>query len=102
MSALRSAEIQPRPGVFLISSIRASVSMPRSPTSVTRSRPKRSRSLATWSGTVDGSAVVPGYTWTATGRPSPSVIMPYTTISRPFFPSRLCPNRASGQVRPSQ
>jgi hypothetical protein len=42
----------------------------------TRDRPNRSRSLSTWSGTVVGSPVLPGYTSTATGRPRASVNSP--------------------------
>ena len=61
--------------------MRALVSMPRSPTSTTSARPKRSRSFSTVAGTVAGSAVSPGTTSTATGRPSASVTRPYSIWS---------------------
>ena len=50
--------------------MRASVSMPRSPTNTTRSRPKRRRRASICEGTVAGSAVEPSKTSTATGQPS--------------------------------
>ena len=50
--------------------MRASVSIPRSPTSTTRERAKRWRSFSMWTPTVLGSAVLPSNTSTATGHPS--------------------------------
>ena len=48
-----------------------------------------------------GSAVLPGNTLIATGRPSGSVSSPYSICSRPFFPSREYPRAASWQCVPS-
>src|SRR5450756_1465760 len=47
-----------------------------------------------------GSAVLPGNTRTATGRPAGSVNNPYSIWGRPFLPSREYPRAASGQCRP--
>src|SRR5674476_1175891 len=47
-----------------------------------------------------GSAVLPGNTRTATGRPAGSVSSPYSIWGRPFLPSREYPRAASGQQRP--
>jgi hypothetical protein len=76
--------------------MRALVSMPRSPTSINRCRPKRSRSLRTCAATVLGSAVLPGNTSTAMGHPSALVSKPQT-IGLPLRSSREWPKRASGQ-----
>src|SRR5450759_4649941 len=46
-----------------------------------------------------GSAVLPGNTRTATGRPAGSVNNPYSIWGSPFLPSREYPRAASGQVR---
>ena len=77
--------------------MRAAVSMPRSPTNITRSSPKRSRSLATCGATVLGSAVEPSKTSTATGQPADVHSRPKTICKVPFLPSRLCPRWANGQ-----
>src|SRR5450759_2553482 len=47
-----------------------------------------------------GSAVLPGKTRTATGRPAGSVNSPYSIWGSPFLPSREYPRAASGQHRP--
>ena len=60
MALLRRQEIQPSPGCSFKCSIWVCVSMPRLPASTTRFRPNCSRSLSTWSGTVLGSALLPG------------------------------------------
>src|SRR6201999_2259724 len=70
IAGARRQEIQSRPAGFRSASIRAEVSMPRSPTSTTRERPKRCLSLLTWLVSVAGSAVLPSNTSTATGSPS--------------------------------
>ena len=49
--------------------MRAAVSMPRSPTSTTRCKPKRVRIFSTWQATVLGSDVEPSKTSTASGQP---------------------------------
>ena len=55
---------------FDSSRIRASVIMPRSPTSTTRESLKRWRSFLIWDPSVLGSAVFPSNTSTATGHPA--------------------------------
>src|SRR5215471_5765631 len=65
-----SAVIQSSPAGFSSSRMRALVIMPRSPTSTTRDRPKRSLSLSICVANVIGSAVLPSNTSTATGQPS--------------------------------
>src|SRR5674476_710651 len=47
-----------------------------------------------------GSAVFPGNTRTATGRPAGSVSSPYSICGSPFLPSREYPRAARGQHRP--
>ena len=84
------------------SRMRAAVSMPRSPTRISRSRPKRCRTFVRAAVTVFGSPVLPSNTSTATGQPSPFVSTPNTICSLSRFPSRECPNLASGQRRPSK
>ena len=66
----------------------ASVSIPRSPTSTTRSRAKRRRSLSSYAPTVRGSAVLPSKTSTATGHPSRLHSSPNTICSFSRLPSR--------------
>lgn len=81
-------------------SMRAEVSMPRSPTQAICSMPKRSFSLATWAATVAGSAVLPLNTSTAIGQPSAVQIRPNTICGSSRLPSRECPRAASSQQRP--
>ena len=81
--------------------MRASVNIPRSPTSTTLENPKRRLSLSTCAPTVAGSAVLPSNTSTATGRPSASHSSPNSICSLPRLPSREWPRRPSGQWRPS-
>ena len=69
-------------------SMRAEVIMPRSPTSTSRAMPSVSRITVTISVNATGSAVLPGNTRTATGRPAGSVSTPYSICSQPFLPSR--------------
>src|SRR5215467_12426124 len=57
------------PPTSLSASIRAEVSMPRSPTSTTSARPNRFCSFSTWVATVLGSARLPSKTSTATEQP---------------------------------
>src|SRR6516165_7514454 len=78
------------------------VVLPRSPTSTSRFRPKRSRSFLTWSGIVFGSAVLPSHTSTATGQPAALVSSPKTICGLPLLPSRECPGLANSQCRPSK
>jgi len=66
----RKAVIQSRPAGLTVSSMRAAVIMPRSPTSTRRSSLKRALSLATWLASVEGSPILPSNTSTATGQPS--------------------------------
>jgi hypothetical protein len=47
-----------------------------------------------------GSAVLPGKTRTATGRPAGSVNSPYSIWGSPFLPSREYPRAANGQCLP--
>ena len=71
MAGARSAVIQRKPSTGARSSrIRALVIMPRSPTSTTSLRPKRSRIFSICEATVVGSPVLPSKTSTATGCPS--------------------------------
>ena len=62
--------------------------MPRSPTSTNLWMPSVSRITVTISVNATGSAVLPGNTRTATGRPAGSVSTPYSICSQPFLPSR--------------
>ena len=99
----RSVVIQRSPSTPARSSrIRAAVSMPRSPTSTTRCKPKRVRSLSTWQATVFGSLVEPSKTSTATGQPAAVHNRPKTICKVPCLPSRLCPRCANGQWVPSR
>ena len=66
----RNAVIQSRPADLTSSVMRASVIMPRSPTSTTWSRPKRCLSLSICGASVVGSPVLPSKTSMATGQPS--------------------------------
>ncbi len=62
--------------------------MPRSPTMTILASPNLSRSTVTIWVNAAGSAVLPGSTRTAAGRPSGSVSSPYSICSFPFLPSR--------------
>jgi hypothetical protein len=89
MAGARSAVIQSKPSIGLISSrIRASVIMPRSPTSTTRESLKRWRSFSIWAPSVLGSAVFPSNTSIATGHPARLHKRPKTICNLSFFPSR--------------
>lgn len=81
-------------------SMRALVSMPRSPTQATRAMPKRALSLLTCAATVAGSAVLPANTSTAIGTPCAVQIRPKTICASSRLPSRECPRAASAQQRP--
>ena len=72
----RSAVIQSSCAGATSSRSLAAVSMPRSPTSTTRSMANRSLILATWAATVFGSPVLPLNTSIATGMPSLLVSSP--------------------------
>jgi hypothetical protein len=52
------------------------------------SSPNLSRTTSMISVNAEGSAVLPGKTRTATGRPCGSVSSPYSICSFPFLPSR--------------
>src|ERR1019366_5770313 len=68
--------------------MRASVIMPRSPTTTTRLSLKRSFSLLIWLATVAGSAVLPSNTSTAPGHPSEAHTNPMTSCGLgPFVPA---------------
>ena len=71
-----------------MASMRAEVIMPRSPTMTTAESPKRSRTLPTAAMNAIGSAVLPAKTSTATGRPSTSVMSPYSIWALAALPSR--------------
>ena len=101
-SAVFNAESQSSPAGATVSRMRAVVSMPRSPTRAMRRTPKRPLSLATCVATVAGSAVLPANTSTAIGQPSPVHNSPIAICCLPRLPSRLWPNLASGQHRPSR
>ena len=99
----RSVVIQRRPSTPARSlRMRAAVSMPRSPTSTTRCKPKRVRIFSTWQATVLGSDVEPSKTSTASGQPSAVHNRPKTICNVPGLPSRLYPRWASGQWVPSR
>ena len=103
MVGARRVVIQRIPSMPCRSSrMRAPVSMPRSPTSTTRLRPKRPLILSTCAATVFGSLVEPEKTSTATGKPSAVHSNPNTICAVPFLPSRLWPRCASGQQCPSK
>jgi hypothetical protein len=82
--------------------MRALVIRPRSPTSTTRFSPKRFLILAICAASVFGSPTLPSNTSTAIGQPSTAHNSPKTICSLFSLPSRLWPNRASGQLRPSK
>ena len=69
--------------------MRASVIMPLSPTTTTRSTPKRSRTFLICELKVAESATPPLKTSTATGQPSPLVSSPHSIWGKRLFPSRL-------------
>src|SRR5664280_817877 len=98
MAGARSAVTQPNPPSSRSSCTRALVIIPRSPT-ITMSL-SLNVSLTAWTMAVNavGSAVLPGKTRTATGRPAGSVSSPYSIWGRPFLPSREYPRR---QERPA-
>src|ERR1035437_8710602 len=100
IAGARSAVTQPNPPSSRSSSTRALVIIPRSPT-ITMSL-SLNVSLTAWTMVVNavGSAVLPGNTRTATGRPAGSVSSPYSIWGSPFLPSREYPRAASGQCRP--
>ena len=75
--------------------------MPRSPTMTMSDNPKRSLTLVTAATNALGSPVLPANTSTATGRPSPSVINPYSIWDFPALRSLEYPRAASGQCVPS-
>ena len=62
--------------------------MPRSPTITMLVSPKVSLTVVTAVVNAVGSAVLPGNTRIATGRPAGSVSSPYSICSQPFLPSR--------------
>jgi hypothetical protein len=70
IAAARNEVIQSRPAALMSELMRASVIMPRSPTSTTRSRPKRCFSFSICGASVVGSPVLPSNTSIATGQPS--------------------------------
>ena len=82
--------------------MRAAVSMPRSPTRISRSRPKRWRTFVRTAVSVFGSPVLPSNTSTATGHPAAFVSTPNTICSLSRLPSRECPRLANGHRRPSK
>ena len=86
--AVFNAETNPAPS-SLSAVACASVIIARSPTKITRSIPKRSLTVSSTPGSVLGSAMLPGCTWTDTGRPSGEHKSPQLTCSLPFLPSRL-------------
>ena len=90
MAGARSAVSQPRSESLSArsASMRADVIMPRSPTSTVWVSVNLSRTILTASMKAVGSAVLPGNTLIATGRPSGSVSSPYSIWGRFFFPSR--------------
>ena len=81
IAGARKAVIQSSPALVRSSVMRAWVIMPRSPTSTTWSRPKRSLSLVTWLVNVVGFAVLPSKTSIATGQPSGAQSRPQTICS---------------------
>ena len=85
------------PGISFRALIRALVIIPRSPTMTASVMPNFSRSISTASMKAVGSAVLPGNTRTAAGRPSKSVSSPYSICCLPRLPSRECPDAASSQ-----
>jgi hypothetical protein len=72
----RNAVIQSRPADLMSSVRRASVIMPRSPTSTTWLRPKRCLSLSICGVSVVGSPVLPSNTSMAIGQPLGAQIRP--------------------------
>ena len=79
MAGALKALIQSMPPRSRRRSMRALVSMPRSPASTKRSSPKRPWSASSRSSRVAGSAVFPGKASTLRGRPSASSTRPNTT-----------------------
>jgi hypothetical protein len=71
-----SAVIQSSPASFKSQAMRASVIMPRSPTSATRCMPKRPLSFSTWAESVEGSPISPEKASMAIGQPWRSQINP--------------------------
>jgi hypothetical protein len=72
----------------LSASMRAEVIIPRSQTRVSWAIPNLVRTTSTASVNAVESAVLPGKTRIATGRPAGSVSSPYSICSVPFLPSR--------------
>jgi hypothetical protein len=68
--------------------MRAEVIMPRSPTMTTSRSAKRVRTASTAETKADGSAVLPAKTSTEIGRPSWSVMRPYSIWALPDLWSR--------------
>src|ERR1019366_1707804 len=100
IAGARSAVTQPNPPNSRKASTRALVIIPRSPTITMSLREKVSLTACTIVVNAVGSAVLPGKTRTATGRPAGSVNSPYSIWGSPFLPSREYPRAASGQHRP--
>jgi hypothetical protein len=88
IAGARSAVTQPNPPSSRSSCTRALVIIPRSPT-ITMSV-SLNVFLTAWTMALNavGSAVLPGNTRTATGRPAGSVSSPYSICGSPFLPSR--------------
>jgi hypothetical protein len=88
MAGARRQVIQLSPPSSRRASIRAEVIIPRSPTKVSSRSPNLTRTSSTASVNAVGSAVLPGKTRIATGRPCRSVSSPYSIWSLPLRPSR--------------
>src|ERR1035437_2165170 len=100
IAGARSAVTQPNPPSSRKASTRALVIIPRSPTITMSVSLNVSRTASTMALNAVGSAVLPGNTRTATGRPAGSVNSPYSICGSPFLPSREYPRAARGQHRP--
>src|ERR1035437_2851162 len=97
MAGARSAVTQPNPPSSRSSCTRALVIIPRSPTITMSLSLKVSLTASTIVVNAVGSAVLPGNTRTATGRPAGSVNNPYSIGGRPFLPSGESPRAGGGQ-----
>src|SRR5674476_1166644 len=88
MAGARRAVTQPNPPRSRSSCTRALVIIPLSPTITMSLSLNVSLTVCTMAVNAVGSAVFPGNTRTATGRPAGSVSSPYSICGRPFLPAR--------------